>query len=48
MYTGFEVAVTGLYRLPAEGYKKNGFGAGVAGALKGVTGLVTKPISGMF
>jgi hypothetical protein len=34
--------------MPAEGYKKDGWKSGLTGALKGVTGLVTKPISGMF
>lgn len=42
------MAVTGLYRLPTEGYRKDGLGAGFTGALKGITGLITKPISGMF
>lgn len=48
LYTGFEVALTGLVRHPVEGYRKDGIGAGVTGALKGVAGLVTKPISGLF
>lgn len=31
-----------------EGYVSNGFLGGVTGTLKGVAGLITKPISGTF
>ena len=48
LYTGFEVAFTGLVRHPMEGYNKSGFLGGTMGALKGIAGLVTKPISGTF
>lgn len=48
VYTGVEVAITGLVRHPVEGYETKGFIGGVTGSLKGVAGLVTKPISGTF
>jgi hypothetical protein len=47
-YTGIEVAVTGLVRHPMEGYDRSGFIGGVTGTLKGISGLATKPISGIF
>ena len=31
-----------------DGYEKNGFVGGATGTLKGLAGLVTKPISGTF
>jgi hypothetical protein len=40
--------MTGLVRLPAEGYSKDGIKGGIIGTLAGLTGLVTKPISGIF
>jgi hypothetical protein len=48
VYTGLELAVTGLYRQPLEGYRNSGFFGGVAGTLKAVSGLLTKPLSGVF
>jgi hypothetical protein len=48
VYTGVEVAFTGLVRHPMQGYSSNGFLGGVTGTLKGISGLATKPISGIF
>ena len=48
VYTGFEVALTGLVRHPMDGYQKSGLLGGITGSLKGIAGLVTKPISGTF
>lgn len=47
-YTGVEVAITGLVRHPIEGYAANGFLGGLTGTLKGISGLLTKPVSGTF
>ena len=35
-------------RHPAEGYNQSGFVGGFTGTLKGISGLITKPISGTF
>jgi len=40
--------MTGLVRLPAEGYQNSGIKGGIVGTLAGLTGLVTKPIAGIF
>lgn len=48
VYTGVQLALTGLYRQPVEGYRSSGVLGGVAGSLKAVSGLVTKPLSGLF
>jgi hypothetical protein len=48
VYTGVKLALTGLYRQPVEGYRANGFKGGVAGTLKGVWGLLAKPLSAVF
>lgn len=40
--------MTGLVRHPMEGYETNGVTGGLTGTLKGIAGLVTKPISGTF
>lgn len=45
---GFKEGVTGLYRLPAEGAKKEGVWGGVKGTIKGVVGLVAKPVAGIL
>lgn len=46
--TGVELAVTGLYRQPVEGYRNNGMIGGVSGTLKAFSGLLTKPLAGLF
>lgn len=48
LYTGVEVAITGLYRHPKEDYEKGGVFGGFKGVLKGVAGLFTKPVSGLL
>lgn len=48
VYTGVKLALTGLYRQPMEGYRNNGFKGGASGTLKGVWGLLAKPLSGVF
>jgi hypothetical protein len=48
VYTGIEVALTGLVRHPMEGYANGGLLGGFTGTLKGISGLATKPISGIF
>lgn len=45
---GIELALTGLYRQPTEGYHNNGFVGGVAGTLKALAGVFIKPVSGAF
>ena len=42
------MALTGIYRLPAEGYSNDGFSGGVKGTVKALVGLFFKPISGTF
>lgn len=48
LYTGCELAITGLYRHPKEHFEKTGAKGFFKGVLMGVTGLVTKPLSGLF
>lgn len=45
---GIELAITGLYRQPVEGYNNNGVLGGIAGTLKALTGVFIKPLSGAF
>ena len=47
LFASVELAITGLYRQPVEGYRNKGFIGGCAGTLKALTGLVIKPISGI-
>lgn len=48
LFTGFEVAVSGIVRHPREERRKSG-GLGVMkGLALGLAGLVTKPLSGVF
>lgn len=48
LYTGFEVAVTGVVRHPLENYRRTGLPGFLKGLLQGTTGLLTKPLSGLF
>ena len=48
LYTGFEVAITGLYRHPKENIEKSGAAGFFKGMAIGLAGLVTKPLSGIF
>ncbi len=48
LYTGFQVAITGIVRHPREEKKKIGTAGIFKGLAIGLAGLVTKPMSGLF
>jgi len=45
---GIKEGLTGLVRLPVQGVKSEGAWGGVKGTLKGVIGLVAKPVAGVL
>ena len=45
---GFKQGITGLYRLPSEGARREGVWGGVKGTIKGVVGLIAKPVAGVL
>lgn len=48
IYTGVELAFKGLYRLPKENMEKSGVPGFFKGVMFAVTGMFTKPLSGLF
>lgn len=49
IYNGFETAVTGLIDMPKKEWQKEPSTNGlIKGVFKGITGLITKPITGTF
>jgi vacuolar protein sorting-associated protein 13A/C len=48
LFTGFEVAITGIVRHPTEERKKIGTAGIFKGLAIGLAGLITKPMSGLF
>lgn len=47
IFNGFAGGITGVVTQTAKGAQKKGFGGFGLGLLKGVTGLVTKPLTGI-
>lgn len=45
---GFKEGLTGLVKLPVQGAKSEGAWGGVKGTLKGVVGLIAKPVAGLL
>lgn len=48
LYEGFEKGITGIVYLPYNGAKKFGKFACMVGAVKGLCGVILKPVSGTF
>jgi len=47
-YYGLTTGVSGAITFPYNGYKRNGVSGFLKGTLKGTTGLIIKPISGVL
>lgn len=48
IYKGIECGITGLVRQPYQGMKEDGFFGALKGSLKGLAGLITKPLTGII
>jgi vacuolar protein sorting-associated protein 13A/C len=48
IYKGIESGITGLVRQPYQGMKEEGFFGAIKGSLKGIAGLITKPLIGII